>query len=172
MCFSGGAAVFISYTTAWCVRTTSSTTFRCVALLSATKRSADVINSMVGALNKLPVAASGMVFFGDPVTVGSVSSVLTGFIAGLVYAVAKSAQSAKAKSEFRAHALSDNDADDDRRSGHERRIGGSWQDAIRLVPEVVYTPVVTRVHAGAHVRVVTRRSRWTRAQVPDSLFLA
>merc|ERR1711939_1235976 len=80
MCFSGGAAVFISYTTTWCVRTTSSTTF-----------------SMVGALNKLPVAASGMVFFGDPVTVGSVSSVLTGFIAGLVYAVAKSAQSAKAK---------------------------------------------------------------------------
>lgn len=28
--FSGAAAVFISYTTAWCVRTTSSTTYRCV----------------------------------------------------------------------------------------------------------------------------------------------
>ena len=28
MIFSGAAAVFISYTTAWCVRTTSSTTYR------------------------------------------------------------------------------------------------------------------------------------------------
>lgn len=27
MCFSGAAAVFISYTTAWCIRTTSSTTY-------------------------------------------------------------------------------------------------------------------------------------------------
>lgn len=80
MCFSGAAAVFISYTTAWCVRTTSSTTF-----------------SMVGALNKLPVAASGMMFFGDAVTFPSVSAIFTGFVAGLVYAAAKSAQSAKAK---------------------------------------------------------------------------
>jgi len=48
--------------------------------------------SMVGALNKLPVAASGMVFFGDPVTTGSVSAVGTGFLAGLVYAVAKNNQ--------------------------------------------------------------------------------
>ncbi|KAF8582764.1 UDP-galactose transporter [Ramaria rubella] len=74
--FSGAAAVFISYTTAWCVRTTSSTTY-----------------SMVGALNKLPVAASGMIFFGDPVTVGSVSAVSTGFFAGIVYAIAKNNQS-------------------------------------------------------------------------------
>ncbi|KAF4611098.1 hypothetical protein D9613_006794 [Agrocybe pediades] len=73
--FSGAAAVGISYTTAWCVRTTSSTTY-----------------SMVGALNKLPVAASGMLFFGDPVTFGSVSAVGMGFFAGLVYAVAKNNQ--------------------------------------------------------------------------------
>ncbi|KAI0704369.1 UDP-galactose transporter [Cytidiella melzeri] len=73
--FSGAAAVGISYTTAWCVRVTSSTTY-----------------SMVGALNKLPVAASGMIFFGDPVTVGSVSAVSLGFFAGLVYAVAKNNQ--------------------------------------------------------------------------------
>ncbi|KAG8929644.1 GDP-mannose transporter into the lumen of the Golgi [Tulasnella sp. 419] len=77
--FSGAAAVFISYTTAWCVRTTSSTTY-----------------SMVGALNKLPVAASGMIFFGDPVTMGSVSAVSLGFFAGIVYAVAKNNQ-AKSK---------------------------------------------------------------------------
>ncbi|KAF7971282.1 hypothetical protein HWV62_21530 [Athelia sp. TMB] len=73
--FSGAAAVGISYTTAWCIRTTSSTTY-----------------SMVGALNKLPVAASGMIFFGDIVTFGSVLAITLGFIAGLVYAIAKSNQ--------------------------------------------------------------------------------
>lgn len=48
---------------------------------------------MVGALNKLPVAASGMIFFGDPVSFGSVSAITVGFLAGVVYAVAKNAQS-------------------------------------------------------------------------------
>ncbi|THU87870.1 UDP-galactose transporter [Dendrothele bispora CBS 962.96] len=73
--FSGAAAVGISYTTAWCIRVTSSTTY-----------------SMTGALNKLPVAASGMLFFGDPVTPGSVSAIATGFFAGVLYAVAKNNQ--------------------------------------------------------------------------------
>ncbi|KAG8220865.1 hypothetical protein J3R82DRAFT_2360 [Butyriboletus roseoflavus] len=73
--FSGAAAVGISYTTAWCVRTTSSTTY-----------------SMVGALNKLPVAASGMLFFGDAITVGSVSAIGVGFFAGVMYAIAKNNQ--------------------------------------------------------------------------------
>ncbi|KAH8832572.1 GDP-mannose transporter [Flagelloscypha sp. PMI_526] len=73
--FSGAAAVGISFTTAWCIRVTSSTTY-----------------SMVGALNKLPVAASGMLFFGDAVTVGSVSAIGVGFIAGVLYAVAKNNQ--------------------------------------------------------------------------------
>lgn len=80
--FSGAAAAFISYSTAWCVRTTSSTTY-----------------SMVGALNKLPVAASGMIFFGDPVTLGSVSAVSVGFLAGLVYAVAKNNQNKAEKAK-------------------------------------------------------------------------
>ncbi|PPQ65755.1 hypothetical protein CVT26_000356 [Gymnopilus dilepis] len=71
--FSGAAAVGISYTTA----------------------------CMVGALNKLPVAASGMIFFGDKVTFGSVSAVGMGFFAGLVYAVAKNNQK---KSEARTQA--------------------------------------------------------------------
>lgn len=73
--FSGAAAVFISYSTAWCVRICGSTTY-----------------SMVGALNKLPVAASGMLFFGNAVTVGSVSAILVGGVAGIVYAVAKTNQ--------------------------------------------------------------------------------
>lgn len=52
---------------------------------------------MVGALNKLPVAASGLIFFGDPVTFSSVTGIFTGFVAGLVYAVAKQAQSKNSK---------------------------------------------------------------------------
>ncbi|KAG8835340.1 GDP-mannose transporter into the lumen of the Golgi [Serendipita sp. 400] len=82
MALSGAATVWISYSTAWCMRTTSSTTY-----------------SMVGALNKLPVAASGMVFFGDPVNTGSVSAVLIGFFAGIVYAIAKNNQAKAEKAK-------------------------------------------------------------------------
>lgn len=73
--FSGAAAVFISYSTAWCVRVCGSTTY-----------------SMVGALNKLPVAASGMLFFGDPASFGNVSAIGVGGLAGIVYAIAKTNQ--------------------------------------------------------------------------------
>ncbi|OCK77259.1 UDP-galactose transporter [Lepidopterella palustris CBS 459.81] len=76
MIFSGLSSVFISYTSAWCVRVTSSTTY-----------------SMVGALNKLPIALSGLVFFDAPVTFGSVSAIFVGFVSGLVYAMAKVRQS-------------------------------------------------------------------------------
>lgn len=72
MIFTGAASIFISYTSAWCVRATSSTTY-----------------SMVGALNKLPIAVSGLVFFNAPVTIPSVSAIFVGFVSGLVYAVAK-----------------------------------------------------------------------------------
>lgn len=80
MIFSGLSSVFISYTSAWCVRVTSSTTY-----------------SMVGALNKLPIAISGLVFFDAPVTFPSVSAIAVGFVSGIVYALAKVKQSAKAK---------------------------------------------------------------------------
>jgi len=86
--FSGAAAVGISYTTAWCVRVTSSTTY-----------------SMVGALNKLPIAASGMIFFGDLVTFGSVSAVAIGFFAGIVYAVAKNNQKKADSARAQADAI-------------------------------------------------------------------
>lgn len=77
MIFSGLSSVFISYTSAWCVRVTSSTTY-----------------SMVGALNKLPIAVSGLVFFDAPVTFGSVTAIALGFVSGLVYAWAKVKQNA------------------------------------------------------------------------------
>ena len=44
---------------------------------------------MVGALNKLPISIAGLLFFGVPVTLGSVSSILLGFAAGLLYTKAK-----------------------------------------------------------------------------------
>lgn len=80
MLISGLSSVFISYTSAWCVRVTSSTTY-----------------SMVGALNKLPIALSGLVFFDAPVTFGSVTAIFIGFISGIVYAVAKMRQSQQKK---------------------------------------------------------------------------
>jgi GDP-mannose transporter len=80
MIYSGLATIFISYASAWCIRVTSSTTY-----------------SMVGALNKLPIAVSGLVFFNAPVTFGSVSAIFLGFVSGIVYAWAKVRQSAAAK---------------------------------------------------------------------------
>ncbi|OMJ14244.1 GDP-mannose transporter [Smittium culicis] len=69
---SGISAFAISYTSAWCLRTTSSTTY-----------------SMVGALNKLPIAIFAMLFFPDPVSFGGILAVIFGFAAGLVYNHAK-----------------------------------------------------------------------------------
>lgn len=80
MVLSGLSTVFISYTSAWCVRVTTSTTY-----------------SMVGALNKLPIAISGFVFFDAPVTFPSVSAIAVGFTSGIVYTIAKIKQNAKPK---------------------------------------------------------------------------
>lgn len=72
MIFTGLASIFISYTSAWCVRATSSTTY-----------------SMVGALNKIPIAVSGLIFFDAPVTIPSVTAIFIGSVSGIVYAIAK-----------------------------------------------------------------------------------
>lgn len=78
ICYSGFMAVAISYCSAWCVRVTSSTTY-----------------SMVGALNKLPIAISGLIFFDAPVTLGGVSAIAIGFVSGMLYAWAKVRQKAQ-----------------------------------------------------------------------------
>lgn len=80
MIYSGLAAIFISYCSAWCIRVTSSTTY-----------------SMVGALNKLPIAISGLIFFAAPINVGSVSAIFLGFVSGIVYAYAKIRSTAQSK---------------------------------------------------------------------------
>ncbi len=59
---------------------------------------------MTGALNKLPVAASGMIFFGDPMTLGSITAVSVGFFAGVLYAIAKTNQK-KAEGATKAEAI-------------------------------------------------------------------
>ncbi|CCF60337.1 hypothetical protein KAFR_0J02730 [Kazachstania africana CBS 2517] len=72
MIISGVASVGISYCSGWCVRVTSSTTY-----------------SMVGALNKLPIALSGLLFFDAPRNFLSIFSIFLGFLSGIVYALAK-----------------------------------------------------------------------------------
>ena len=47
---------------------------------------------MVGALNKLPIAVCGLVFFNAPVTIGGVVAILMGFVSGVLYAWAKNRQ--------------------------------------------------------------------------------
>ena len=72
---SGFAGFFISFTTAWCLRVAPSTTY-----------------SMVGALNKLPVALSGLIFFPqerNALNFGYVISILIAFTAGMIYSYAQ-----------------------------------------------------------------------------------
>lgn len=80
MFYSGLGAIFISYSSAWCIRKTSSTTY-----------------SFVGYLNKLPLAISGIVFFDAPVTFGSISAILLGFFSGLIYGYGKVKQKEQSK---------------------------------------------------------------------------
>ncbi|KAH8655376.1 UDP-galactose transporter [Xylariales sp. PMI_506] len=72
MVYSGLGAIFISYCSAWCIRVTTSTTY-----------------SMVGALNKLPLAIMGLIFFSAPVTIGGVTAIAIGCVSGVVYALAR-----------------------------------------------------------------------------------
>lgn len=80
MIISGMASVGISYCSGWCVRVTSSTTY-----------------SMVGALNKLPIALSGLIFFDAPRNFLSIFSIFLGFLSGIVYAVAKQKKQQKTR---------------------------------------------------------------------------
>lgn len=72
---SGFAGFFISFTTAWCLRVAPSTTY-----------------SMVGALNKLPIALSGLIFFPlerKALNSGYLISIMIAFTAGMVYSYAQ-----------------------------------------------------------------------------------
>lgn len=72
---SSCSAFAISYCTAWSIRTCNSTTY-----------------SMVGALNKLPIAISGMLFFENERKVtgwGNILSICIAFSSGIVYSIAQ-----------------------------------------------------------------------------------
>ena len=49
------------------------------------------------ALNKLPIAISGLVFFSAPVTFGSVSAIFLGFVSGIIYTWSKVRGSSNSK---------------------------------------------------------------------------
>ncbi|KAJ3272526.1 GDP-mannose transporter into the lumen of the Golgi [Terramyces sp. JEL0728] len=73
MVISSVCTFAISFASSWCVRITGATTY-----------------SMVGALNKLPIAVFGMVFFDAVISFASVSGILIAFVAGALYSWAKS----------------------------------------------------------------------------------
>lgn len=52
---------------------------------------------MAGALNKLPIAVAGMIFFDAVVNVASISGVILAFSAGILYTIAKTRQAAELK---------------------------------------------------------------------------
>ncbi|KAK7983307.1 hypothetical protein PG989_010709 [Apiospora arundinis] len=78
MVYSGLVAILISYCTPWCIRATSSTTY-----------------AMVGALNKLPVAVLGIVFFASPVTAGGTVAIVIGVLSGVVYTWTKTRETSR-----------------------------------------------------------------------------
>ncbi|KAK8072963.1 hypothetical protein PG996_006311 [Apiospora saccharicola] len=77
MVYSGLVAILISYCTPWCIRATSSTTY-----------------AMVGALNKLPVAILGIIFFAGPITVAGSAAIFIGVVSGVVYTWTKTRETA------------------------------------------------------------------------------
>lgn len=88
MVLSGFAGFFISFTTAWCLRVAPSTTY-----------------SMVGALNKLPVALSGLIFFPmerKAVNFGYICSIVIAFCAGIVYSYAQVLKKREAEAKTKA----------------------------------------------------------------------
>ena len=75
MLLSSVSAFMISYSTAWSVRVASSTTY-----------------SMCGALNKLPIAISGLLFLSSEratFNLGNLASVLLAFASGILYSMAQ-----------------------------------------------------------------------------------
>ena len=90
---SSVSAFAISYSTAWSVRVASSTTY-----------------SMVGALNKLPIAVSGIVFFAadrKAANIGNIFSIAVAFLSGIVYSAAQIWQKRKKSAEEAALVTSD-----------------------------------------------------------------
>ena len=78
---SAALAFGISFTSLWFLSTTTATTF-----------------SLVGSLNKVPVAAVGLVAFGVPATAENVAAICVGLVASAVFVWAKQGDSGSSSS--------------------------------------------------------------------------
>ena len=78
-CASALVAFTISFASLWFLSTTTATTY-----------------SLVGSLNKVPVAFIGLIAFDVPWNLKNLASVFVGLIAGIVFAKAKSSGSSTA----------------------------------------------------------------------------
>ena len=73
-CGSALIAFFMSFASLWFLSTTTATTY-----------------SLVGSLNKIPVALVGSVVFSTPWNYQNLASVLVGLVAGIIFVKAKAA---------------------------------------------------------------------------------
>jgi GDP-mannose transporter len=71
-CASALLAFFMSFASLWFLSTTTATTY-----------------SLVGSLNKIPVALIGLVAFNVPWSLQNLASVLVGLVAGIIFVKAK-----------------------------------------------------------------------------------
>lgn len=71
-CASALLAFFMSFASLWFLSTTTATTY-----------------SLVGSLNKIPVALIGLVAFSVPWSIQNLASVLVGLVAGIIFVKAK-----------------------------------------------------------------------------------
>jgi GDP-mannose transporter len=114
MIYSGIGALAITYCTAWVIRSTSSTTY-----------------AMVGALNKLPLAILGIIFFASPVTWGGIAAIALGFVSGLVYTWAKIRSSPAPPTEGAIPLMNVSVKDDSPRSSTDGELSHHSKDLSR-----------------------------------------
>lgn len=74
--FSGFLGLLISFSSMWCLHLTSPTTF-----------------SLIGSLNKIPLAIFGIFLFNAPVSLPNLASISVGLFAGFLFAFTKMIQS-------------------------------------------------------------------------------
>mmetsp|Transcript_20692 Transcript_20692/g.62363 ORF Transcript_20692/g.62363 Transcript_20692/m.62363 type:complete len:209 (-) Transcript_20692:358-984(-) len=86
VCMSVTCGFLISFCSLWFLSSTTATTY-----------------SLVGSLNKLPLAIVGLIFFDHVWNTENIVSILVGLIAGIVFARAKQAQPSRSTTYFSRH---------------------------------------------------------------------
>ena len=80
---SGCLGLAISFSSLWCLHMTSPTT-----------------HGLIGSLNKIPLAVSGIIIFRAPTTISNLSSISVGLLGGVLFAQAKVRQKGREASEI------------------------------------------------------------------------